>query len=200
MSIRRDYKPDSTWKHRRQVRLHGVLVIALVLIGGFASLLVYVRGNQHEVAVTSQPATDNTPEARDAEPAPILPKPKYDFYNVLPGRQVIIPEDEVTPRPARNSNTPSLPPGPATGIPAPATDATRYIVQAGSFRQYADADRLKAELALLGIEARIEVGTGADHRNWHRVRIGPFKDSKQVQTLRQRLQENNISSIAIKTR
>ena len=58
MSIRRDYKPASTWQRRRQVvRRHGLLVITLVLIGLFAGLLAYIRqGGQPSPSAATAPA------------------------------------------------------------------------------------------------------------------------------------------------
>ena len=71
------------------------------------------------------------------------------------------------------------------------------MIQAGSFRNHADADRRKASLALLGISSRIEIAAGPDNTTWHRVRIGPLKNSSEAQTLRRRLEKNDIQCIAI---
>ncbi|MDQ2693977.1 MAG: SPOR domain-containing protein [Pseudomonadota bacterium] len=75
-----------------------------------------------------------------------------------------------------------------------------YVLQAGAFRRTADADRRKASLALLGIEARVETGTGSGGEVWHRVRIGPFATAGEAQAMRRRLHNNNIQSITLKAR
>ena len=72
-----------------------------------------------------------------------------------------------------------------------------YSIQAGSFRRYADADALKARLALLGIEAEIQSVQGKEE-TWQRVRIGPFNSSRELNRVRNRLNSNNISSLVIK--
>lgn len=217
MSVKRDYKPDSTWKKRRQrVRLHGLIVIGLVLVALVGSLMAYFGGGAEEASrpLVSRPAPPEPGEARSL-PLPEKPKPKYEFYTELPKRQIEISKDELgqtaskapPPRPAPAAASPAPPEQPKTRAeptpasrPAPANKKTgRYVVQAGSFRNYAQADRLKANLALLGIDARIETGTGRNDATWHRIRIGPFSDPEEVQVIRRRLQENNIPSIAIKT-
>ncbi len=129
MSIRRDYKPASTWQRRRQaVRQHGLLVITLVLIGLFGGLLAYInkKGGQEPAATatatTTVPARPSGAPAAPATPKPsaeIVPapvKPKYDFYTELPKRQIDIRREE--PRP---HSVPAQPPA----RPQPAADPLR---------------------------------------------------------------------------
>ncbi|MCC6070165.1 SPOR domain-containing protein [Massilia sp. GCM10020059] len=86
-----------------------------------------------------------------------------------------------------NDATPAAPaPAPAAPAPAPAPaaaeageDKTIYYLQAGAFREMADAENTRAKLALLGFEAAItDRANGADVL--HRVRIGPYN---QVETM-----------------
>jgi hypothetical protein len=129
VSIRRDYKPASTWQRRRQaVRRHGLLVITLVLIGLFGGLLAYInkKGGQEPAATatatTTVPARPSGAPAAPATPKPsaeIVPapvKPKYDFYTELPKRQIDIRREE--PRP---HSVPAQPPA----RPQPAADPLR---------------------------------------------------------------------------
>ena len=46
-----------------------------------------------------------------------------------------------------------------------------YILQAGSFRNHADADRVRALIAMQGVESKIQKVT-IDKDTWHRVRVG----------------------------
>jgi cell division protein FtsN len=260
VSVRNDYKPDSTWKNRRQVRRHGLLVITLVLIGLFGSVLAYISKNKPGVIATpeSRPTASREVHAERHQAPPdapvgVAPKPKYDFYKLLPERQVVINKDEITARtlkqdmplpvdlfknkatppvtssttpasgnkPAPATPSPATAPKPGSASPLPATTGAKpsqptsaspvnasiappaktsgYMIQAGTFRNQAEADRRKASLALMGITARIEPSTAADGSTLHRVRIGPLRDYDQVQELLQRLQENNIQSIPLKT-
>ena len=68
----------------------------------------------------------------------------------------------------------------------------------GSFEQYEAADEVKAQLALLGINADIQrvVINGRDIR--HRVRVGPYKDPAKLQEIRDRLLANNFDFMLLK--
>ncbi|MDG4552767.1 MAG: hypothetical protein P9E24_00760 [Candidatus Competibacter sp.] len=119
MSIRRDYKPASTWQRRRRsARRHGLLVMTLVLIGLFGGLLTYIKGDRIQQPVpvaaaapgsapdpsTSRPAaTEPPPVAPETMPAPL--KPKYDFYTELPKRQIKLQQDPPGPHGASRSSS-----------------------------------------------------------------------------------------------
>jgi cell division protein FtsN len=221
VSVRRDYKPDSTWQNRRRLRLHGLLVITLVVIGLSGSLLAYIHGKPPPSAVQAKPPTSR--QAAAAKPADIPPaavpafKPKYEFYKVLPERQLIIANEEVEQH-AGKQNQPLLPAveligkasrpstspqsGGASKLPDQTTASTRktgrYILHAGSFRNPAEADERKATLLALGVPAHIETVTGTDGGKMHRVRVGPLPDT-EAKTLRQRLQEHRIHVSLIKS-
>lgn len=143
-------------------------------------------------------------EAPRQQPAPEESgsKPTFEFYRLLPEQEVAVPNDEpgplrnppetvqeTTPVPTVESNTAS-----AGGD----GDGPRYLLQAGSFRDHADADRLKASLALLGIEASIQRVQLTGGETWHRVRIGPFADRQALNGVRQRLQENAVETILLR--
>lgn len=208
MSIKHDYKSDFTWKARRRVRLHGLLIIFLVVIGLFAALLAYISHDSPQNPIPSQVVKkEDNQFFKENKPESFSVKPKYDFYKVLPERQVVIPKEEGNQRIPENVQrsepevepvSKSTPPEPK---PAQSTKTSGgYIVQAGAFSNYADADQRKATIALLGIAAQIEKGIAGDGRVLHRVRIGPIKDINEVKRLRQQLKDNRIQSIAIRAR
>ena len=88
------------------------------------------------------------------------PKKRFDFYDMLPRFEVVIPETET-----------EVSKGGAETAPVPTGGI--YVLQAGSFRAFADADRMKARLALQGLQAQIQKVT-IDDKRWHRVRHGTF--------------------------
>jgi cell division protein FtsN len=73
-----------------------------------------------------------------------------------------------------------------------------FILQVGSFKQLEAADQVKAQLALLGIQADIQrvVINGQDTR--YRVRVGPYADQSKLDQERRRLQENNLEYMLLK--
>ena len=111
------------------------------------------------------------------------PEARFDFYNLLPKFEVIIPEQE---RDVRVETSPEavLEPG-------------IYVLQAGSFSAYEDADRRRATLALQGIESKIQRVT-IDDKTYHRVRIGPIDDLDELNLLRSRLREAQIDVLRIR--
>ncbi|MGR8918669.1 MAG: SPOR domain-containing protein [Gammaproteobacteria bacterium] len=118
-------------------------------------------------------------------PAPALPKPKFDFYKILPEMEVPIPDWEL--------GESSGPADPEPGL-APGT----YLLQVGSFKRFEDADRAKASLALRGIEASIQrvVINGQDV--WFRVHVGPLSDAEDIRRMRVRLIENDMDFILLR--
>ena len=123
-------------------------------------------------------------EEEIAEPS----KPRYDFFTVLPEMEVVVPEQELS----RNADKAQ----PATQTTA-GTVQDRYILQAGSFRNSTDAEQMKAQLALLGSMANVQVVT-VNGETWHRVRIGPFQGARQADEMRRMLSDNNIDTLVMK--
>lgn len=108
-------------------------------------------------------------------------KPKFDFYTILPEMEIIVPDK-------RNK----------AGQSAPIDQPGTYILQVGSFRSFAEADGLKAQLALLGVESTIETVTINNRDTWHRVRVGPTQDLRELNKIRTRLLNNNITPILLR--
>jgi hypothetical protein len=124
-----------------------------VVSGVFASLLIYLG------MLPADPGDSNgTPRAAaTAAPVEEPPKPRFDFYTLLPEQTI---EVEVDPGEiAKNRTSPSM---------------ELYLLQAGSFRQRKDADRRRAELILLGLEPKIEDTSGDNGRSIIRFRALEF--------------------------
>ncbi|MCU7906547.1 MAG: SPOR domain-containing protein [Candidatus Thiodiazotropha sp. (ex Epidulcina cf. delphinae)] len=124
---------------------------------------------------------------------PPAPKPTFEFYTILPEMEVVIPDEEiVTPERQVSAKTREEPP------PTSVREQNDYILQMGSFRKYQDADRLKARLALIGIEAEIQKVSINNRDTYHRVRSGPYHSRTQLNTVRRLVKENSITSLVIK--
>jgi cell division protein FtsN len=103
--------------------------------------------------------------------------PSFDFYKVLPG-------DTPTAMPQQPDNK--------------ATAPTLYYLQAGAFQNADEADNLKAQLALLGVEAEIQTTEIAGKGMFHRVRVGPLSAMDKVNSTRSLLAQNNIPVTLVK--
>jgi len=122
-------------------------------------------------------------KTRKAIPPP--PKPRFDFYNRLPEMEVVVPEQEIRGTPTRAG---------VKRVEQPGT----YLLQAGSFPSHERADHLRAKLALLGLETRIQTVSVDGNKTWHRVRVGPYKNLSELNEARSLLKQNGIDAILIR--
>ena len=105
-------------------------------------------------------------------------KPTIDFYSVLPQREVEIPISEEDRAAIENPS-----------INKEAVDQS--ILQVGSFQSTDEADGLKAQLAFLGLEAKVKAAVVNDE-TWHRVQLGPFASETSLSRAKNLLIENKI--------
>jgi cell division protein FtsN len=109
---------------------------------------------------------------------------KYDFYQMLPNFEVVVPEKDKDVK----RDLPA-----AAKIERPGV----YVLQAGSYRNQADADRVRAQLALQGVEAKVQrVAVDADV--WHRVRIGPISNLDELNRVRRQLRGAEVDALVIR--
>ncbi|HEY3809465.1 MAG TPA: SPOR domain-containing protein [Steroidobacteraceae bacterium] len=136
------------------------------------------RRSATAASVTAPRASaDASPEAAAAADPAVQPEGSYDFYHMLPKFEVVVPEKEHGSRPA-----------PTAQIDRPGI----YFLQAGSYRDPAVAERVRGQLAKLGIDASVQrVAVDADV--WHRVRIGPIRELPKLNHLRSLLQQSSLN-------
>ncbi len=72
-----------------------------------------------------------------------------------------------------------------------------YVLQAGSYRNEADADRVRQQLSMQGIDAKVQ-RVSVDTDVWHRVRIGPITNLDQLNKLRKQLQAADVDALVIR--
>lgn len=111
-------------------------------------------------------------------------KPVIDFYKVLKDREVDIPINEADREAIEN---------PSINKEA----VSKFILQVGSFSSRDEADSLKAQLALLGLQARIKPGV-VDSKTWHRVQLGPFTSEAKLSRAKNLLIEDNHQYVQLK--
>ena len=73
-----------------------------------------------------------------------------------------------------------------------------YFLQVGAFQTEREADNMKAQLALLGLEAVVQTANIPDKGTWHRVRVGPFSELAQINKSRSELARNGFKADLIK--
>jgi len=165
-----------------------------------------------ELLAATEPSSANTASSQARTPPE---KPRFQFYTLLPEMEVAVPEEELQAEAARPiplkkpektvaaavKSAEKIEPGselkPTTQKPAL---KGQFLLQVGSFSKADDAERLKANLALIGLGAHIQTVQINGSDTWHRVRAGPFKDLASVNGARARLRANDMDAIVLKTR
>ena len=167
-------------RRRRKDSFSGWTGLTIGLLAGLGIAIgLYLLKQEGE-----EPAPPPPPPAssREAE-VPAEPETSYDFYEMLPNFEVVVPEKERD-----------------VSRDAPATEVQKqgaYVLQVGSYKDFKEADRVRAQLALQGIESRVQrVSVDAD--TWHRVRVGPITDLKELNGVRERLREAEMDVLVIR--
>ncbi len=182
----RDYKHRAN-SRKKKTRTASVpwwkWVGVFILIALFVYFLIFLSNAVPKVIQKQQTKTiplakvvkkKVPPKRQDKAPK----EPEFNFYTILT-EEVVVPDYEIHTR-SREEKIGKL-------------KETKYIMQVGAFKDLSEADRLRAHLALLGIESRIEKATVGDVV-WNRVRMGPFGSPSNVADLKKRLKENGIDT------
>jgi cell division protein FtsN len=180
----RDYKP----RHKQPGGFSGWLGLACGLVLGLAVAgVVYLKDHRLDApqthagrAVKNRPHGNEAPEAGEAAADD---SKTYAFYEMLPKFEVVVPEKDKDVRPDIK--------------PAPETRSGTYVLQAGSYKNFADADRVRAKLALQGIESNVQKVT-VENDTWHRIRIGPISNLDELNRKRQILRKADVDVLVIR--
>ena len=196
----RDYKPRTQNKYAGQRRKKPGIVLwrwmlITAIIIAFAVFLAYLWNsgsqpiNPQQISKTSpnKAGSETAVVAKEGQKPEVKPGPKipqFDFYTILPEKEVVVPEYEIKTR-TREARV-----GKAK--------ETHYVMQAGSFKTFKEADQLRAKLASMGIESKVQKAK-VGSVNWYRVKMGPYAQTDSVNTIRARLRQKNIDVIITET-
>jgi cell division protein FtsN len=158
--------------------LAGLAVAALIAVYFLKTPMPFLEKGK-EKPPGAPNLTEGAKPPEKAQQAKAETKPRFDFYRILPGQ-----EEPVTERQVREAQRQAQ----KTGEPPKET----YLLQAGAFQNPADADNLKAKLALIGVEANVEPTNLAEKGIWYRVRVGPYTKLEDINRVRQQMVENGI--------
>jgi cell division protein FtsN len=152
--------------------------------------IVYIKDHRPDAQISKAAKADrkkprgNEPaDAETADSAAEDPSKSYAFYDMLPKFEVVVPEKEKDVRPDIK--------------PAPETRRGTYVLQAGSYKNFADADRVRAQLALQGVESKVQK-VSVDSDTWHRIRIGPISNLDELNRLRGILRKADVDALVIR--
>lgn len=207
-------------KGRQAVRNGGLpgwlLVLIGIIIGAIAVGIVMRMGNMPISRPENGPQPATAASSRGTTGAGIAAdsqsqQPRYDFYSVLPEKEVVIPDAKLNAKAkaekqAQQQAGATAPDnqGNTSGNTSTSTASTQsgqsqgqYLLQVGSFPKASDAEALKAKLALKGFRAEIQT-VSINGQTWNRVRLGPYASASALQADKQKLEADGIHAIALK--
>ncbi len=156
--------------------------VAITLFGQFLVELARVdTSGQGDLEPTARPNIrwiDENADSSNAEQEPASKRPTLKFYDTLKEMEVEVSDEVVAQREQADYN---------------------YALQAGSFKKMQDADQLRAEIILMGLDVNIEQRVSKESgTTWHRVIVGPFTSRSSLAKARSMLANNDIRTIKIK--
>lgn len=193
----RDYKSRTTSRKQKRSLPGYLWLLSGLAIGLFVAFIIYLDKQpetdknfgtavQHELEKIKQQSKKKATEKKNTSAE--KKEQKFNFYTILPELEVLIPENETRPPEAKNTSYTSSAKQPSS--------TKQYILQVGSFQNLNDAEKLKANLALLGVTADIQHVT-VNKQQWHRVRSGPYRNKNQLYKDQNLLNKNDIHGISI---
>jgi len=164
------------------------IALSLAMLGGMGYLLYSLTQVDTPSSTTAakKPAPVASKVERSSEKAQETvdtaeSEERFDFYKMLP-------ESEVETEPVTVYKS----------TPKDAKTKYKYLLQAGSFRSAADAERMRAKLILLGLpNAKTSKSTG-QNGTWYRVRVGPFDNRSLLNRAHDKLVRQQIQPMEIK--
>jgi cell division protein FtsN len=147
------------------------------IAGAFTMALVFWNNTQ-----IKQPIVDKAKPTANAETK--TPKPRFDFYKLLQESEVIVPATEKISEGEKPAEV--MPPN------------TEFVLQVGSFPNQPEADKYRAQLILLNLNAHIESVEIHKGEIWHRVMVGPFDSQVKLASARATLVANQYNVLVLK--
>jgi cell division protein FtsN len=207
--------------------LVGIFIGIVIGVGLAAAVAYYVMrsGNPYQASVAGNSREPARGEGK-AGRAPDAPaeRPRFDFYKILPGVEEPKVQPKAAPADKPAAERPAAPPDnavakledrPVAGDktakaaehapekapeppPRAPKSAERIWLQAGSFSTEADAENLKAKLALSGLEATLQAATLPDKSVRYRVRLGPYDNVDEVNRVKGDLARRGFDAAVIR--
>lgn len=154
-----------------------VLFTAGFFAGVFLSFLGYLY-----LRVPTDPAVANIKEVPTAKPDQTVEQMRWDFYDLFPRSEVPVVEEYNTD-------------GDKVAVEGP----FHYLLQAGSFKDPQDADELRAELILMGMDVFVRE-IDVKGKQWHRVMVGPMETELALNRAQDKLAQAEVESIPIRVK
>jgi len=175
-------KPATKTKNtRKPLNLPWGLLLVILACGLVLGMLVkgMLEGNSRfgaglgEIVKSSKQQAAADPEIADLIENKSSEK-QFEFYEILPDIEKVMPDDLPDSEPTR-------PP-----------ENVDYYLQAASFREHADAEKLRARLALKGYKSVNQARQVEGDGTYYRIRLGPYTDKRKAKTAKNKLQKLGV--------
>lgn len=197
MAAKKNTRKKGASRNRKPAARRGTPVLAwLILLMAVALFVAFIWHVTHR---TPSPAPEETTPAVEARKPDNQTKPaignkkdepgkqpatttgtteSYTFYEILPQQKVL--------------------PGQKSGHLDAPRPVTRFYLQAGAFAQEVEADKRRAEMILLGLQAQTQLGKSKDNQNLYRVMIGPYANQEEAKAALNNLKASGVETLLIK--
>lgn len=195
----RDLKPKRQPPAKKKAKGGTLLGMFIGLVLGVclaAGVVFYMNRaslpfNPPPVAPASTTKPGAAPLPLPGKPGDPIPEKRFQFYDILPGKSDAAPEPKAAPVESKekkdNKETKD----------AAKEEAKPAYLQAGSFASAQEADSQKAKLALMGYEASV-LQVMVQDKTFYRVRLGPIKQTAELNRLRSELAKAGIDATLVK--
>jgi len=203
----------ATRNNRQAVRNGGAafpgwaLFLAGVVVGGIVMALAYRSMPSLRRADQPQPNPNAVAQPGSspgiAASSAASSASQFDFYKVLPEKEVVIPNAELSAmakaeqQKAAANNASTSTPAVASADTGTTSSQGAYVLQVGAYPDSGAADAKKAELALQGFTAHVQT-ISLDGKTWNRVRLGPFATATELQAMQKKLQAAGFQAMPMK--
>lgn len=134
-----------------------------------------------KTAVAKHPSTSGTAGTAEG-------KARFEFYKELTDKP------DTAKRTERQTAVVSKP-----AVAKPVEASSVYFLQEGAYTNADDAEKVKAKLALLGMMANVQPANIPDKGVWYRVRLGPYKNSAEMNEALATMKLNGLNASPIRT-
>lgn len=204
MAARRHTRHSGSRRGKKKLPVWAVLMIglslgALLMWGG--QQLFFQGGNPLSGIsglFSSKPTPAERAPATKTTTVKAPAKPHFDFYTILPEIETVLPERFDKGEKAVKKTASVKPEQPEAAAAREAVVV--YVLQAASYANMEDADRLKARLVLNGLEAHIEKVSIEGKGQFFRVRLGPYARVDDLDAAYQKLGQQGIKALRLKVK
>ena len=202
--------------------LAGVLLALVFAIWLNRNATPFVEKTKSVDLLPTKPARAEPARGEVAQPTPTTTasvakenaeKPRFDFYQILPGDKAGAKGDGAkgdgtkankTGKSADERTTKSAEADASANAANAGKDAAKqaakdsYLLQAGAFQSESDAENLKAKIAFAGLEANVRSVNLPDKGTLYRVRLGPYRSVDELNRIKAALSQNGITAAVVK--